>query len=144
MAGLPSPARAQVDLDDTCQLIGTGETAHIIRPLYGLEMPVEELISDHRRWVIALFEMDLIVTPGALDILAEARARGRLAAVATNSRSNSPGGASGPAASAPSGRVGHGRRGEESEAGGRYLPDRSDATGAPPSQCLAIEDSPPG
>jgi len=138
------PLGHEFGLDDYRAMIGMGASEHIIRERYKVEMPIEDLIADHRRRLIALLETDLVVTPAAIETICEIKERGRLVAVATNS----------PFEYAE--RV--------LQLSGRSLLDTlvtaKDASqpkpapdvylvaaarlGVPPSNCLAVEDSPPG
>jgi HAD superfamily hydrolase (TIGR01509 family) len=139
------PLGQEFSFDQYRQLIGTGETAHTIRERYGLEIPVGELISDHRRRLLSLLETDLQITPGAIETVDEVRSKGRLVAVATNSPreytrrilelSNLAGRLDTVVTAEDVG--------NPKPAPDVYLAAAS-RLGLRSSQCLAVEDSPPG
>ena len=139
------PLGHEFSFDQYRVLIGTGETAHVIRQRYGLEIPLADLVLDHRRRLMALVQTDLVVTPGAIDTVTEVRARGRLVAVATNSpleyvqrilELTNLGAYLDAVVTA-------GETGSAKPAPDVYLATAT-RLGVTPSQCLAVEDSPPG
>lgn len=140
-----NPLGHNFSFDQYRMVIGSGETAPAMRELFGLDIPVAELIIDHRRRLITLLETGLEITPGAIETVTEVLARGRLAAVATNSSRE------------------YTRRilelshlgdllnivvSAEDVANPKPAPDVYIAAASrlelPPSRCLAVEDSPPG
>ena len=122
-----------------------GACEHIIRERYKVEMPIEDLIADHRRRLIALLEADLVVTPAAIETVCEIKKRGRLVAVATNSpfeyaeRVLQLSGLSSLLDTLATG---------EDATQPKPAPDvylvATARLSVPPSRCLAVEDSPPG
>ena len=140
-----NPLGHNFSFDQYRMVIGSGETAPAMRELFGLDIPTAELITDHRRRLISLLETGLVITPGAIETVTEVLARGRLAAVATNSwreytrrilELSNLGDLLNIVVSA------------EDVASPKPAPDVYLAAASrlelPPSRCLAVEDSPPG